>query len=722
MLVWLLAAQVAAATPTYATPALDSLIALAARRNRTVPPDLVSYRAEVESEISVVARRPDGGEGVISIEQVHNDVRWRRPGTFDQHVTGYRQQSVGITMSALGFFEQAWTVPLLYGNRISVMFGRDTTLANERRRLRRRQPLVAVHPLAADRDRVYRFSGGDTVVTMRSGGRAIPIMRVDVELRDDAPPGTVAFRGEMDLDATRLVLVRLRGYFVTIDPPRSFVDRALTVSGVKGIAFIELENSEVEGAWWLPTYQRFEAQATWPLATDARSVFRIVSRFRRLMPNDTSFIPDDDSLAALPHRLTYAPRDSLARFSNWDRDLGAASRAVSSNDFQDVAPDAWRPTGIPLLSLRVRRLADAFHFNRVEGAYTGFGVEYRLRDAAPGLVLRANAGWAWSEGTMRGRVEGTWQRGAVTWQVTGGRGLELTNDFRSEFDSGTTVGALLFGVDDYDYVDRQWAQAGVTITLGRGRSGVLRLAAGPARDGAVSRTVMRSPLSRQDFRTNRGVQPGRYVRINGSLELHPEASAELMQTGVGAMLRAEYATGDLSYGRIEGRVNTRANRGAFTLAGRADVGVVLGTRPPPQQLFELGASQNLPGYGYKEFAGTEAAVLRGLVMYRLPMQGAPLRLGRWVLPSLAPALSGGVQSGWTGVHGEGGRAAIEALGLAGAGDFVPEGTPLSRTTGTVRTTISGGLRFLGGALGIGVARPVDHHGRWRVVVEFAQVL
>ena len=163
MLAFLVAAQLAASDSLYSSTAVRALVEEASRINRRVPPALVGYRATAESEIAILARRSAGNEGAVSIEQTQNEVTWERTGMFEQRVVGYRAQSVGLQFSALSFFRQAWTVPVLYGNRLTLLFGRDTTVAGRRRR-RQEQRLVAVHPLAEDRDRVYRFTGGDTLV------------------------------------------------------------------------------------------------------------------------------------------------------------------------------------------------------------------------------------------------------------------------------------------------------------------------------------------------------------------------------------------------------------------------------------------------------------------------------------------------------------------------------------------------------------------------------
>ena len=728
MLVLLLLAQLTTVDSIYSSPSVRALVEDASRINRRVPARLSGYRASAESEIAIVARRNNGAEGVVSIEQTQNAVRWTRAGDFEQHVIGYRAQSVGVQFASLSFFRQAWTVPVLYGNRITLLFGRDTT----RRRLERRpraQRLVAVHPLAEDRETVYRYTGGDTIVTLRVDGREIPIVRIVAEPRPDAPDSTVAFRGELDLDASRHVLVRMRGYFVQHRPPPSLLQRLATLGGFEAVVFVELENGEIEGKFWLPTYQRFEAQAALTAATDTRSVFRIVTRFRQhdVQLADSTEVASTDTIAPRPFALTFAPVDSMGAAKAWRSELGAVTSAVHSDDFDDIAPDVWRPTGAPSFAWRTQRVMDVVHFNRVEGLYTGYGAEWRLRDAVPGLTVRGVGGWGWSDQAIRGRVAGEWKRGTNTYIARAGRLLDLTNDFRSVFDSGSSFGAV-FGSDNYDYVDRRLAAVGLWRQLGKGRTAVLRLESGPVNDRMVQRTVSRG-LFRGDsgFRANRGVRDGTYWRHWAALDWHPDVNAEFVRTGVGAQVSAEVAHGDLHYTRIEGRVMARKNAGPFTLAVRGDAGTLLGDTPPPQQLFELGSNQNLPGYGYKQFAGTEAAVVRTLSMYRLGVLQSPLRVGRWFLPAIAPAFAAGVQSGWTRVRGAGGLAAVRALG--GSLDDPPPAETLpagpyagaiSRPTEGVRTTLTLGLRLLGGAIGVGMARAVDRPARWKVVVDFSQ--
>jgi len=695
---------------TYSTPALRSLVSEAAEFNRRVPAGLGGYRARLESEISIGNRRAEGMEMSVSLEQVASTLTWDRTGEYEQLVTGYRSQSIGAVFSTLGFFSSGWAIPSLYGNRIALLFGRDTT-ESARRRSRRRasDPLYAVHPLAADRERYYRFAGGDTIITMRAGEREIPIVRVLVRLRDDVPAKSVVFLGEIDLDVTRRHIVRLRGYFAVVGGPKPKFD-ILKEAGLQGIAYVEAVNAEAEGQFWLPAYQRFEAHATSNTVGDSRAVFRILTRFLdrdlRPAPPEVEVGSEGDTLSIHPFRFVVAPSDTIGAYAAWTRDLGAMTADVSAEDFNDVAPDRWSTVGPPRFSIETERLTDVFRMDRVQGAYTGIGAVLRYRDSAPGLTLRGAAGWSWYERTARGRGVVEYRRDRDLYSLRVQRSLDLTNDFRNPYDSGSTLGAL-FGRDNYDYLDRRTLTANWLRFLGPRQRTQMRLELGVANDRDVSVNMPRSPLGlREAFRPNRPVREGSYARSVVMLEYRPDVSLEFLRSGLGARFYYERADGELDYQRAEARLTVRTNRGPLALGARLDLGL---TDPgaPPQQLFELGQNQNLPGYDYKEFAGDQAAVFRALALWRLPYLGAPIRLtNRFWLPPVAPSIAVAVQSGWSRASTPAALATVTALGS------VPTGHP--------RTTASLTMRFIGGAIGVGIAKPLDSPAPLRFIVEFGQ--
>jgi hypothetical protein len=454
-------------------------------------------------------------------------------------------------------------------------------------------------------------------------------------------------------------------------------------------------------------------------------VLRIVSRFRNYeirAPDGESVMGVSitgpaDTMRAREHRLTFAPADSMQQFTAWRAQMGAASSAVAATDFDDVAPNSWRPTGPPITTLRPERVDDVVHVNRIEGVWTGLGITRQFREQMPGLTVRAIAGYAWSERTSRGRVIAEYVRGRGRYGARAGRSLDITNDFRVAFDSGNATNAIV-GVDNYDYVDRRSAMLSAAHVVHRRFGSAVRVDIGVADDRNAHPSMERGLIGRRRFRDNRRVQEGRYARTALTLDWRPDVNGELMRVGYGGRAYYERGDGDLTYQRVEVRAAMRWNSGRVTVAARADAGQVFGRVLPPQQIFELGSSEALPGYGFKEFAGDRAALFRGVVMYRLDRWNVPVRITRrlW-LPSPSPALSAGVQAGWTDISTDAARVAIEQLGVVDP-NRLALWRPVSRASDGVRATVTGGIRFFGGAVGVLMARPLDHDGKWRLLVTF----
>ena len=210
MLTLILCAQIAAATSvdsTYSSTALRDLVARAAAENRVPPAALKAYKSRIETELSLLVRDTLGRERSAEVEQIATDASWTRGDKYDLHIVGYRSQNVGVPYSTLSLV-RAWTVPTLYGERLS--------LGAYLSRSRRTDSLIAVHPFSSDRDKFYRFSGGDTVATLRTAARTISVVRIHVRpiLRGNTRLG--AFDGEIDLDVERAHIVRMRGQLVVL--------------------------------------------------------------------------------------------------------------------------------------------------------------------------------------------------------------------------------------------------------------------------------------------------------------------------------------------------------------------------------------------------------------------------------------------------------------------------------------------------------------------------
>src|SRR3990170_3118930 len=280
----------AAAAPVYSSAHVRDLVARAALANRTPPSELRAYNARVESEFSINIRDTLGRERAGQIEQIASRVDWARDGKYDMHVVGYRSQSVGSPVSALSFV-QGWTIPSLYGDRLQlgVQLGTSSAATASTSRRGGGNWITAVHPFSYDRDRYYRFSGGDTVVVMQSAARSIPLVRINVTPRLGDATRLAAFEGEIDLDVNRGQIVRMRGQFVILS--RRGRPTLSPVPGLTGVVFIEFINAEIDGRYWLPAYQRTELHSTFAMLGQVRGVMRVVSRFSDHNV-ETSAVPD----------------------------------------------------------------------------------------------------------------------------------------------------------------------------------------------------------------------------------------------------------------------------------------------------------------------------------------------------------------------------------------------------------------------------------------------
>lgn len=709
--------QVVTPAPADSSASLAALIAEASRVNARVPERLRAYRARLETEMSLVIVDSGGRERTAQLEQVASDVRWRTPDRYDQRVIGYRNQSIGPTFSLMSIFG-GWTTPTLYGNRLRLGV---TSATASNRTFNEDAASLAIHPLADNRDVYYLFGGGDTAVTLYSNQRRIPIARVTVTPRPDAPGDAVLLSGEMYIDVERKQVVRIRGRLVEVRDGKVTIKSGSRIPGISGASFVELVNVEVEGDYWLPAYQRTELQARIGPFGGLRTIVRIVSRFHDYQPNDSSWT-GPEAPPGVRHHLTFASSAAQQRYSGWTQPIGAASTDVYYSEFDDVAPAEWA-TGGEATGIRFspRSLGEVFRFNRIEGLFTGIALAKDFRDAAPGLTVRGSVGWAWSEQAARGMLGVHRTRGGTTTGIRFERALAHTNDFQPPLSWGATMSALLGSTDDYDYLDRRSATMFVSQTLGVKQRSVIRLEVGPGSDRAVQQNISRGLFvaDGEGFRPNRGIREGDYVRTVASLELNPDVSGLFVDRGIGGRIQYERVDGDLRWQRVEVRGAARRELGPFQLYARADAGTLIG-EPVPQAMFEIGRSEGLRSYGYKEFAGDRAALGRAVIGYTFPFLRAPIRLpGRLILPGLAPGFAAGIHAGWAGISGP--EAEYALLELGATTDTVT-GTlvPLSRPTDGVRASAEFLVTFFSGALAVGVARPIDRHGPWRFTGRIGQ--
>jgi hypothetical protein len=294
------------------------------------------------------------------------------------------------------------------------------------------------------------------------------------------------------------------------------------------------------------------------------------------------------------------------------------------------------------------------------------------------------------------------------------RALVPTNDFVLPIDDDPGFGALLASVDNYDYVDRSSATAWFSRSVGSPTTARATMQLGIGNDRPDIARLERGLISvGQRFRPNRGVLAGSYALGSVDAEFHPDVTGDFVSPGIGGHVHYELGRGQLEWQRLELGVGARHYSGNFSFGAHADGGVVVGSPVPPQQLFELGGPDLLPGYDYKEFAGDQAALFRGFASYRFDIWKRPVRVWQdYVVPGLSPGIEAGVQGGWARASSSAVFESIRQLGLD------RDGNPVSMPTGSVRATAGIGLSIFSDLFHAGLARPIDRAGHWRFAAGF----
>jgi hypothetical protein len=372
--------------------------------------------------------------------------------------------------------------------------------------------------------------------------------------------------------------------------------------------------------------------------------------------------------------------------------MGSLSESSDAHDFDAYAPPSLQPGNQARLTFGARYLSQIARLNPVEGLYTGIGLQYRLTDR---LRARAHGGFAWSEHAVRGGAELANRSGMWETRVRAERQLSHTADFVSALQPEPGVAPLIVG-DQYDFMDRRIASVIARRISNLGVSA--RVEAGYASDHNVTRHL----ITETDTLAMTGNgDAGRFWIGRAEIQHNASAAAQSLQPGLGWLLRYEGATGDLQWQRVEAGASLRRMAGPFTFASRIDGGVLLSDVPPPQVLFDFRNGTTLPGFvDDRVFAGDRAALGRASLMYSLPVLKSPLRFGSLYLPALAPSPSIGLYAGWT-------DARVETSDVLDRLHW--------QTTDGIRSSIDVRMRFFGGAVSVGAARPLEKNTPWKFV-------
>lgn len=410
-------------TATYSSPAAEALVARAMARHRARDSSVADYQARLRYRLTVAfGRRRWGNAPPVAVEEQDARIAWQRPNDLRVEIVGQRsrtrESSGGDLFSS---FDSPWFVPRGLGDSVRI-FGTDFP---ER---------AALHPLAPDGPRWYRYVAGDTVTLAPGDGPALRLTRLQIIPKG---PGPALIAGQLWLDLARAEVVRLAFRYVGTDlwdsPDRPtpkdsaearranrLINRILSVEG-------DLEYALQDGQYWMPYRQVLSGRIQIPLVSDIYVPFEAVTTFSDYEINTgrpVAFrLPPPDSLrreapaerrarrdtlraerrgrtdstrvreraGTLPgggrYEIWRASRDSLHRYADWEEPLRLRRTeeddrrlAETRREIADLVEGLPREiTGIRRTGFSYERLADAFRFNRVQGTSLGLGYQVDLR-------------------------------------------------------------------------------------------------------------------------------------------------------------------------------------------------------------------------------------------------------------------------------------------------------------------------------------------------------
>jgi hypothetical protein len=483
------------------------------------------------------------------------------------------------------------------------------------------------HPLSTTGLAHYEFALGDTITVRRAEG-LLRVVTLAVRPVDRAAPGTV---GTLYLDLERAALVRFRFTFTAA------AYRDQTVSDITVI----LENTMMDGRWWLPWRQAIaiRRETPWldlPLSTMLRADWEI-----------------DEYVLGEPHRSGRFVGAAIAGLrrpggdSSWEAPLHerlteVAATTTDRDAVQRLAREqigGARLGGLPSLRLGGRGFSDFLQVNRVQGVTLGVGTRWE-RGSWSG---DAHLGLGFTDERLTGRVGILRTLGSARVGVTGSRRLQDLGGVPGASGVLNSVRTVIDGRDlgDWTLVEElvghaSWTTGASRFSISTGwQEGRSVAAAFTALDGS------RRPNPAL------GAAGGGVVRVS---------VARLEPTGSGWTLSAEAGgLGASGWQRVEAGASGMRAAGEGALTWRVGAGAAVG-QVPGWRGFVAGGRGTLPGVGYRAIGGRRlvTAELGWHHPLDLPappigrLDGVPLasRLGPFV--ALAVAGGGVAETRWQG--------------------------------------------------------------------------
>jgi hypothetical protein len=580
--------------------------ATARRAEQLADTGLKDFKAVAHGYVTFLAQVGEGltePPKVVKADELVNEVYWRAPNLSKQLIVGRRDtlllpSDIAYHRDHLGIVQNNFPAIIRLGDGDEV---RDVP-----------------HPLSPAGLATYDFAIAPDSLIMQLPGHTIHVLEVKVRPKNDREPRII---GALFIDRDDAQVVRMAFNFTRA----AFKDEALED------LFVVIENSLVNGRFWLPRKQEIEIQrgGTW-LDYPIRGIIRgrwEIGDYQVNIGLSPSFFTGPE--------IVMAPRQAADTFHFAGRILDSLPsdvRAVTDADIQQVREEARslvraqalrRPQK---LTLSAAGVSDFLRFDRAEGFAFGGGVSSRFGGGF-GTQLRARYGV--DDRSMKGNIGVDWRSPSWGIRAFGMSDYRDAGDVQERSRIVNSLVAQEFGSDATDPYRVDGAGVGLDA---RGIGGFnLRLDASLERQRPLSIRAVPSqgtfdPLVaatrlRAARVTLAAERPtvlsvfGTEVRMTGELRLShlTTDAAPIPSTTLG---RA-YATLSLERPLDEGRL-------ALLLAGGA---VGANAAVPAQEWLYFGGPVSAPGYGFHELAGLVGATTR--IEWRGQIPAPAISLGRF---------------------------------------------------------------------------------------------
>ena len=536
---------------------------------------LTSYSARAEGHIYFYLDREVGEPVPMMVDQVALDVHWQYPDQERQVITAMRRERLLPVRDFRYYSDRVSLVVDGYGDVIRIGEGRDVA--------------AVAHPLAPGAEAVYRYRSVDSLSIRPFNGDEIDVVAIQFEPMDSGRDAAV---GVVYLDAEDGAIVRLEFGFT----PSSYTDRRVDVITV------ELEYALWEERFWLPwrqrlTVKRESPEFDIPFASVIRSVLEVSSYELNPSLDDEVFdgpplvYPDVRQFSGDSSRFTSGLLDRL--------DSEGLTPPLEPIDFEaeiGAFVESQTGSGLPATRLGIRSISSLLRFNRGEGLFVGGGFSQRLSP----FVINLGGGYRVEAGSaeLTARSFTRIGRGVVGFEWSF-RDLREIGPVPGAAGAVNSLGAAILARDYLDPYYRSGLELNARLADGDKRFSV-RLG---LHDETPFGAGLTEGLFGATFRPLRSISSGRRFGLGAefSATLPKLSSFRVRSTLTAQFSRFE----DENSARLSARFQGRRWFDLFSRVLELDAfGVVLTGDSPVQDLVTLGGRNTLPGYGYREFAGT----------------------------------------------------------------------------------------------------------------------